>query len=241
MGLEQTRAARPAREAARAGAACANRVAPVEVELAPTRQAPAMARAALISGLADHVTDAVLADALLLVAELVTNSVRHANAPRDALIDVRGELWPDVLRVEVADRGIGGGVARRAPDVEHGGGFGLNLVETLSRCWGVDYGRGTRVWFELAHRHSGPERATSDGQVAHKDGDRRSSAPCAAGAATLTARPDAATRHAVAASATAARARERARRAYDRCARPRAQRLPAGGTRRTSPQSTEAT
>jgi hypothetical protein len=36
-----------------------------------------------------------------------------------------------------------------------GGGFGLNLVEMLSRAWGVDRDGSTRVWVEMV---AGPAR-----------------------------------------------------------------------------------
>jgi hypothetical protein len=40
-------------------------------------------------------------------------------------------------------------IAPRAPDLHHGGGFGLHVVEMLSRRWGVNRAGGTRVWAEL--------------------------------------------------------------------------------------------
>jgi serine/threonine-protein kinase RsbW len=91
----------------------------------------------------------MLTDAQLLVGELVANSVRHADAPRDATIRVRADVRADVLYLEVEDRGNGGSITRRAPDFEDGGGFGLNGVEVLSRRWGVNRDAGTRVWTEL--------------------------------------------------------------------------------------------
>ena len=96
-----------------------------------------------------------LADAQLLVAELVANSVRHADAAADAAISVRGHLRADVLCLEVGDRGTSGSISRRAPDLERGGGFGLNLVETLSWRWGVHRDAGTHVWAELAFPAAG--------------------------------------------------------------------------------------
>jgi hypothetical protein len=80
--------------------------------------------------MAGHVTETMLADAQLLVVELVANSVRDADAPADAVVSVRAQVAADVLRLEVEDRGSSGSIARRAPDLQHGGGFGLNLVET---------------------------------------------------------------------------------------------------------------
>jgi anti-sigma regulatory factor (Ser/Thr protein kinase) len=43
----------------------------------------------------------------LLVSELVTNSVRHAQATRDATIRVSVALFDGVLRIEVEDPGDG--------------------------------------------------------------------------------------------------------------------------------------
>jgi anti-sigma regulatory factor (Ser/Thr protein kinase) len=90
----------------------------------------------------------------LLISELVANSVRHADAPADAVIHVRAHVRADVLRLDVGDRGSSGSIARRAPDLQRGGGFGLNLVEALSRRWGVNRAAGTHVWAELALRAS---------------------------------------------------------------------------------------
>jgi anti-sigma regulatory factor (Ser/Thr protein kinase) len=105
--------------------------------------------------MAGHVSETMLADAQLLVVELVANSVRHGNAPPDAVVRVRAQIGADVVLLEVEDRGTAGSVARRAPDLEHGGGFGLHVVEALSRRWGVNRDAGTRVWAELAFPAAG--------------------------------------------------------------------------------------
>ena len=123
---------------------------PFEVTLPAALDAPAAARVAVGAWMAGHVTETMLADAQLLVVELVANSVRHADAPADAVVSVRAQVAADVLRLEVEDRGSSGSIARRAPDLQHGGGFGLNLVELLSRRWGVNRDVGTRVWAEIA-------------------------------------------------------------------------------------------
>jgi anti-sigma regulatory factor (Ser/Thr protein kinase) len=100
--------------------------------------------------MAGHVSAAMLADAQLLVSELVANSVRHADAPVDAVVRVSARVRDDVVHLEVGDRGTSGSIARRAPDLKHGSGFGLNIVEKLSRRWGVDRDDGTRVWADVA-------------------------------------------------------------------------------------------
>jgi anti-sigma regulatory factor (Ser/Thr protein kinase) len=81
-------------------------------------------------------------DVELLVSELVSNAVRHGEAP--VSLDVRRE--DDVLRVEVQDAGTGPGPRMRPGD--RGGGFGLRLVDRVATRWGVERGS-TRVWFEL--------------------------------------------------------------------------------------------
>jgi anti-sigma regulatory factor (Ser/Thr protein kinase) len=128
---------------------------PFEVSLASEDDAPAAARAAVTAWMAGHVSETVLTDALLLVSELVANSVRHAEAPADALVSVRAQIRADVLCLEVEDGGTSGAIARRAPDLSYGGGFGLNVVEVLSRRWGVERDAGTRVWAELAFPAAG--------------------------------------------------------------------------------------
>ena len=83
----------------------------------------------------------------LLVTELVTNSVRHTDAPR---IILRVAIGKAAVLTEVTDDGPG-----FDPDcVENAGiddcGWGLLLVQRLADQWGVkDDGGSKRVWFEL--------------------------------------------------------------------------------------------
>jgi len=122
---------------------------PFEMTLAGELDAPAMARAAVGGWMAGRVDGATVADAQLLVGELVGNSVRHADTPDGASVTVRVEIRGDALHLEVRDAGTSGSILRRPPDLEYGGGFGLNLVEALSRRWGVARDAGTRVWAEV--------------------------------------------------------------------------------------------
>jgi anti-sigma regulatory factor (Ser/Thr protein kinase) len=118
----------------------------IERELAVTPEAAAEARHAL-AGIT--FADGRERDVRLLVSELVTNAVRHANlAPGDAILLVI-DLEDSILRVEVHDPG-GGFVPRApAPDPARPSGWGLYLVEELADRWGVETQVGTRVWFEL--------------------------------------------------------------------------------------------
>jgi hypothetical protein len=51
---------------------------------------------------------------------------------------VRVRLTDSIVRLEVSDPGCAGVIAPRAPDLEVGGGFGLNVVSTCSERWGLE-------------------------------------------------------------------------------------------------------
>ncbi len=122
----------------------------LEVRLPIDVDAPAAARAALARFLRDAAASS-LAGAQLVASELVSNSVRHSGAtPADQLV-MRVELAAGTVRLEVEDPGRNGPVRTRPPDLDGGGGMGLNLVRTLCERWGVEHpaAGGTRVWARL--------------------------------------------------------------------------------------------
>jgi anti-sigma regulatory factor (Ser/Thr protein kinase) len=83
----------------------------------------------------------------LLVSELVTNAVLHAQST--IVVDV--ERIDDVLRVGVRDSSSELPV-RRSLEPTAESGRGLNIVHTLALRWGVDFdgqSSGKRVWFEI--------------------------------------------------------------------------------------------
>ena len=80
-------------------------------------------------------------DVLLLVSELVTNSVRHSKSDD---IDVRIKSVDGHIRVEVSDDGPGFN-----PDAPRGDGMGLMLVEKLADRWGLTSDDHFTVWAEL--------------------------------------------------------------------------------------------
>jgi anti-sigma regulatory factor (Ser/Thr protein kinase) len=114
-------------------------------------QAPGVARSVVAEWLADEVAPCVLETALLLVSELVSNSVRHSGVPEGEDIVVRVDLWRDGCRLEVEDPGRDGVIAPQHHDLLDGGGVGLNLVQMLSESWGVVRAAEgpTRVWAQL--------------------------------------------------------------------------------------------
>jgi serine/threonine-protein kinase RsbW len=200
------------------GAAFSGLVDPFEVTLASVVGAPAAARAAVTAWMAGHVSESMLGDAQLLVAELVANSVRHADKADGAVISVRAWLRAGVVCLEVQDPGSSGSISRREPDMKQGGGFGLNIVDAVAARWGVNRGAGTRVWVELAVPANGGRVATDTGPAMQSDRDETAEVrPDAAGAAQR--RASKARRRAVAAREAAERATtEYARRAHDRAA-----------------------
>ena len=122
----------------------------LEIRLPRQPRAPALARDRFGRWVNGELAAGVRSDALLVLSELVTNSVRHAEAPAGASLLVTAELTDRVLRLEVADAGHDRRFTRRRPDLQAGGGFGLQLVERLSLRWGVAEADGTVVWCELA-------------------------------------------------------------------------------------------
>jgi anti-sigma regulatory factor (Ser/Thr protein kinase) len=91
---------------------------------------------------------------LLLVSELVTNSVRHAGLAAGELIRLRARCDDHCAHVEVCDSGRTGDTPCRRdtdPSVLEPGGLGLKLVDEMADRWGVSRKlRGTCVWFDLS-------------------------------------------------------------------------------------------
>ena len=122
-----------------------------DLELARELDSAAAARHA-VDQLGERLPEDQLGDVRLLVSELVTNSLRHAElGPEDCIglgVDVDGER----VRVEVTDPGKGFEFEGPADDPDTVEGWGLYLVATLSDRWGVVSGErdgSTSVWFEL--------------------------------------------------------------------------------------------
>jgi len=119
----------------------------LELRLRPDANSPAEARRSL-EALRPALNDLLVDDAVLLVSEVVSNSVRHASLDDTDAIEVRVRGSRSKLRVDVLDPGPGFDPERLRP-AEHDGGWGLRLLDRLATRWGVEREDVTRVWFEL--------------------------------------------------------------------------------------------
>jgi anti-sigma regulatory factor (Ser/Thr protein kinase) len=117
----------------------------VRLSLTATTSAPSEARRA-IDELEGDLGNKLTENVRLLVSELVTNSIRHSGAPEDRPIEFALSASPDVVRIEVVDRGKW---RTPTPDRDGTSGWGLYLVDRLADRWGVEHGEGTRAWFEI--------------------------------------------------------------------------------------------
>ena len=118
----------------------------VRKELTPDVRAPQQAREIVLGAIAELPKD-VQDDAVLLVSELVSNSVTHVEPLPSNMIGLLVALEQNTLHVEVSDRSAR--IAQRSPPLGERG-YGLNLVEKLSSRWGAELRNGQNVtWFDM--------------------------------------------------------------------------------------------
>jgi anti-sigma regulatory factor (Ser/Thr protein kinase) len=109
-------------------------------------RAPAVARR-MVDDFDGVLVPEAVDQARLLISEVVSNAVKHGDGPIVRVLLDNTEAGE--LRCEVTDEGHGFVPMARDKPATDAGGWGLHLVETLSRRWGVREGS-THVWFELA-------------------------------------------------------------------------------------------
>jgi anti-sigma regulatory factor (Ser/Thr protein kinase) len=120
-------------------------------------EAPRIARDAVRFGLDGWVSGEMAQDAALVVSELVTNSVLHAELDADAVVLVELDLGEDLLAIRVTDPGSDL-VPRLLPlDPTSSHGFGLHVVDDISTSW------------ELALGDFGPDRSQVPGREVGTD------------------------------------------------------------------------
>jgi anti-sigma regulatory factor (Ser/Thr protein kinase) len=120
----------------------------MQLSLPADPSTPGIARTALgDEGLS--VPARLVPDLQLLVSELLTNSVRHANLAPGQRIELRVTERAGTVRVEVEDPGPGFTPTPRRPGDRRDEGWGLYLVERIADRWGVTDGTPAVVWFEI--------------------------------------------------------------------------------------------
>src|SRR3954454_3155776 len=131
------------------------------VKLAGGVDAAAGARRAVVE-LGPDMEERLQDDVLLLVTELVTNSVCHVPVGPDGSVELECRSTGDHLRFLVTDGGtalLGNGrppvaaatPARRTNGDRRTSGWGLVLVDEIAEQWGILAAPpGTCVWFEVA-------------------------------------------------------------------------------------------
>ena len=124
----------------------ANSVGPVLI--AAGTQAPSIARRAAAAALDELGVPCLNDPVTLLVSEIVTNSVMHAACDHISLTVTQ---VGDYVRVEAVD--CDSSASPKMTDLvrETPGGFGLHIVDSVARDWGVaEHPDGKAVWFEMA-------------------------------------------------------------------------------------------
>jgi serine/threonine-protein kinase RsbW len=91
-------------------------------------------------------------DVLLLMTELVTNAVRHADTAPDRMVRIELRQAQGAVRLAVCDEGAGFAPGATCPRPDETGGWGLVLVDQIADRWAVTpTATGTCVWFEIRY------------------------------------------------------------------------------------------
>lgn len=130
----------------------------VDVQVPADRSVPSVIRQRLRTEFAPHLPRERLDELLLAVTEVLSNAIRQTRKDpgrtlRPDPIRVRVERRPGVLRVEIANPGLGFVPPSGPPDPEAERGRGLTVVRALCRRFSVETaGEVTAVSFELPDR-----------------------------------------------------------------------------------------
>ena len=125
----------------------------IAFDLAATPEAGSAARRALLAG-NGALPSSLRDDVLLLLTELVTNAVRHADAGADRMVRVELRQCSGRVRVAVLDEGAGFAREATRSRRDEPGGWGFLLVDRIADRWAVvPTATGTCVWFEIRYGH----------------------------------------------------------------------------------------
>jgi anti-sigma regulatory factor (Ser/Thr protein kinase) len=123
------------------------------VVLAAEPRSVGQARAWLSAAAADLIAGARRRTLQLVISEVVTNAIRHGRDDGEILLAATPKH--DYLCVQVTDDGAGFAPRPGAMRSDEYGGFGLFIVERLTRRWGITRENGrTRVWFEFDYEEA---------------------------------------------------------------------------------------
>jgi anti-sigma regulatory factor (Ser/Thr protein kinase) len=121
----------------------------IDLSLDPKPEVVTTARHAL-DQLVDLLPQEKLEDVRLVVSELVTNSILHAELSPDDQISLTVTVSAGSVRGRVCDPGSGfEAPSESCPRPDMRGGWGLPIVETISDRWGVERNNHACVWFEI--------------------------------------------------------------------------------------------
>ena len=84
----------------------------------------------------------------LVISELVTNAVVHGDAGRGDPVTVVLRRTGECVHGRVCSRGTDFGWSGEGKDLLVPGGLGLQLVDTITRTWGIEQNGCSCVWFE---------------------------------------------------------------------------------------------
>jgi anti-sigma regulatory factor (Ser/Thr protein kinase) len=112
-------------------------------------EAPSIARAAVGRVLRGRLGGTRHHEALLLVSEVVSNSVLHGGADADETIELSISVTADRVRVDVTDPAGGFEPPDYPVDELRVAGRGLPVVHAVAQAWGVEPSPSGRLWFEL--------------------------------------------------------------------------------------------
>jgi two-component sensor histidine kinase len=84
----------------------------------------------------------------LIVSELVTNAVVHGDGGQGAPLSVTLRREGECVHGRVCSQGQQFAWDPHEPDLLEPGGLGLQLVDTMTRDWGIERNGCSCVWFE---------------------------------------------------------------------------------------------
>jgi anti-sigma regulatory factor (Ser/Thr protein kinase) len=126
-----------------------------------------VARRRLGADLRAHgIPENLVADAILVLSELMSNAVRHADPLPGARVSVAWTLTRGNLEIAVGDGGGQGSPHTEVTSVTSTSGRGLGIVEHLSSRWGVRTSElGSTVWATLPVSPNGVPKRNGTGQT----------------------------------------------------------------------------